>query len=175
MKTLSRALVSFLFVLAASHDGVGAPGTNPAWEKLKSLVGEWKGTYAGTDAGADAAGTDEVRISYKLVSNGTSLMETLESGHDSSMVTIYHPDGSRILATHYCSIGNQPRMAATGLSPDGRTLTFRFVDASNVGPDSEVMQGLVVTFEGPDRFAQAWTSRAKGQDQVGTFSYTRVR
>jgi hypothetical protein len=37
------------------------------------------------------------------------------------------------------------------------------------------MQGLVVTFEGPGRFAQAWTSRAKGKDQVGTFTYTRVR
>ena len=169
MKTLLRALASFLIVLAASQDGSGTPGTNSAWEKLKTLVGEWKGSYAGAD------GAGEVRISYKLVSNGTSLMETLESGHDSSMVTIYHPDGSRVLATHYCSIGNQPRMAATGLSPDGRTLTFRFVDASNVGPDSEVMQGLVVTFEGPDRFAQAWTSRAKGQDQVGTFTYARLR
>jgi hypothetical protein len=168
-KTIAAA-AAVLFI-GASAFGAEPVAGDPAWAKLKTLVGEWKGSYAG----ADSAGTGEVRISYKLISNGTSLMETLESGHDASMITIYHPDGSRVLATHYCSIGNQPRMAATGLAPDGRTLTFRFVDASNVGPDSEVMQGLVVTFEGPDRFAQAWTSRAKGQDQVGTFTYTRVR
>ena len=159
--TKTIAAVAAVLVLGASLSGTEPVAVDPAWEKLKTLVGDWKGTYAG----ADADGMGEVRVSYELVSNGTSLMETLESG----------PDGSRVLATHYCSAGNQPRMAASGLSPDGKTLTFRFVDATNVTPDSEVMQGLVVTFEGPGRFAQAWTSRAKGKDQVGTFTYTRVR
>jgi hypothetical protein len=146
------------------------PLANPAWEKLKTLVGDWKGSYTG----ADAHGTGEVRLSYKLVSGGTGLMETMDSGHDENMITIYHLDGSRILATHYCSAGNQPRMAADALSSDGKTLTFRFLDATNVGADREVMQGLVVTFESPDRLTQAWTSRSKGKDQVGTFTYTRV-
>ncbi len=172
MKTLSRALASFLFVLVASHDGVGSPASNPAWEKLKTFVGDWKGSYSGTHA----EGTGEVRISYKLVSNGTSLMETLESDHDTSMVTIYHPDGNRILATHYCTMGNQTRMAASGLGSNGNTLTFSFVDATNVtGPDDELMLGLVVTFRDPSHFTQAWTSRMKGNDRVGTFIYTRVR
>ena len=156
--------------LAAIAAAATPPAVNPAWDKLKTLVGDWKGSYAG----ADAPGMGEVRLSYKLVSGGKSLMETMDSGHDVNMITIYHLDGNRILATHYCSAGNQPRMAASGLSPDGKTLTFRFVDATNVGPDSEVMQGLVVTFEGPDRLAQAWTSRANGKDHVGTFTYTRV-
>ena len=67
-------------------------------------------------------------------------------------------------------------MAAAGLSPDGKTLAFRFVDATNVTAGSEVMQGVAVTFDGPDRFTQAWTSRTdtSGKDQVGTFTYTRV-
>jgi hypothetical protein len=150
------------------------PSANPAWEKLKGLVGDWKGTYTGADEGAEGMG--EVRLSYKLVSNGTSLMETMESGHDTNMITMYHVDGKRILATHYCSMGNQPRMAAPGLSANGRTLTFSLVDATNVsGPGAELMQGLVVTFQDADHFSQAWTSRLKGKDQVGTFQYTRVR
>jgi len=168
-------ILAFAALLPASPP----PPPNAAWDKLKTLVGDWKGAYAGADesAGEGADGMGEVRISYRLVSNGTTLMETMDSGHDTSMVTMYHVDGSRILATHYCAVGNQSRMAAAGLSPDGKTLAFRFVDASNVTPDSEVMQGVVVTFDGPDRFEQAWTSRtgAKGQDQVGTFTYARVR
>ena len=157
-----------VFALAAA--AFATPPSNPGWDKLKTLVGDWKGTYTG----ADAEGMRQVSISYKLVSNGTALMETLDSGHDATMITMYHLDGSRILATHYCSAGNQSRMAASGLSPDGKTLTLRFVDATNVTAESEVMQGVVVSFDGPDRFSQAWTSRANGKDHVGTFTYTRV-
>jgi hypothetical protein len=166
-----------LLALAALSTASPPPPPNAAWDKLKTLVGDWKGAYAGTAEGAGADGMGEVRISYRLVSNGTTLMETMDSSHDTDMVTMYHVDGTRILATHYCAAGNQSRMAAVGLSPDGRALAFRFVDATNVSPDSEVMQGVVVTFDGPDRFEQIWTSRtgAKGKDQVGTFTYSRMQ
>ena len=171
----SKKWFAALGILASTALLPASPQPNAAWDKLKTLVGDWKGAYAGADQGA--GDMDEVRISYRLVSNGTTLMETMDSGHDTSMVTMYHVDGSRLLATHYCAAGNQSRMAAAGLSPDGKTLSFRFVDATNVTPDSEVMQGVVVTFDGSDRFEQAWTSRtgAKGKDQVGTFTYSRVR
>jgi len=153
--------------ILASTALLPASQPNAAWDKLKTLVGDWKG----------ADGMGEVRISYRLVSNGTTLMETMDSGHDTSMVTMYHVDGSRILATHYCAAGNQSRMAAAALSPDGKTLSFRFVDATNVTPDSQIMQGVVVTFDGSDRFEQAWTSRTgtRSKQQVGTFTYSRVR
>lgn len=166
----SIAAAFALAALAAALPAADAP--NPAWTKLQTLVGDWKGTYSGPDA----HGAGEVRVSYKLVSNGTSLMETLESGHDTSMITVYHPDGARIMATHYCAAGNQPRMAATSLGDGGRTLAFSFLDATNVtDPEGELMRSLVVTFQDPDHFSQAWTSRAKGQDNVGTFNYTRVK
>lgn len=171
----SRRWIAALGILATAALLPASPQPNAAWDKLKTLVGDWKGAYVGADEGAD--GMNEVRISYRLVSNGTTLMETMDSGHDTSMVTMYHVDGSRILATHYCAASNQSRMAAAGLSPDGKTLSFGFVDATNVTPDSEVMQGVLVTFEGSDRFSQAWTSRtgAQGKDQVGTFTYSRAR
>ncbi len=173
MRQRTRWIGALVLAVAATTLLLAAPPpANPAWEKLKTLVGDWKGKYSG----ADSEGMGEVRLSYKLVSNGTSLMETMESGHDANMITMYHLDGNRILATHYCSMGNQPRMSATGLSANGKTLTFSLVDATNVfGPDAELMQGLVVTFQDADHFSQAWTSRLKGEDQVGTFQYTRVR
>ena len=169
-----RSIVVACAVLAwtAALPAADPPGANPAWQKLKTLVGDWKGTYAGSDTESPG----EVLLSYKLVSNGSSLMETMESAHDTNMITVYHPDGSRIMATHYCAAGNQPRMVASALSPNGRTLAFAFVDATNVtDPDGELMRSLVVTFQDPDHFSQAWTSRAKGKDQIGTFEYTRVK
>ena len=164
--------IAVLVLAAAAALGTSPPVGNPGWDKLKSLVGDWKGAYSG----ADSQGMGEVRLSYRLVSNGTALMETMESGHDASMITMYHPDGNRILATHYCSMGNQPRLATAGLTGNGAILRFSLLDATNAaGPDAELMLGLVVTFRDADHFSQAWTSRLKGKDQVGTFTYTRVQ
>jgi hypothetical protein len=92
------------------------------------------------------------------------------------MVTMYTPDGATILATHYCSAGNQPRIRAKA-SADGKSLDFQFVDVSNVaGSTGEVMQRLVVTFVDADHFQQQWTSRGKdGKEQTSVFKYTRAK
>ena len=150
-------------VLAAALLGASKP--TPGWDSMKSLVGTWQGT----------AGGRPVSVTYALVSNGTALMETLDGGHDASMITMYTPDAATILATHYCSAGNQPRMRATG-STDG-SLAFEFVDVTNA-PDSsgEVMRRLVVTFVDADHFRQTWTSRAPdGKEQTSVFEYTRKK
>jgi hypothetical protein len=70
----SIAAIFALLAGAAALPAADAP--NPAWTKLQTLVGDWKGTYSG--AGAEGGG--DVRVSDKLVSNGTSLMETLDTG-----------------------------------------------------------------------------------------------
>jgi len=120
-----------LALLAAAGGGA----TPAEWNRMTSLVGSWKGTAEGKP----------VAVRYQLVSNGTALMETLDGDHDTTMITIYAPDGASLLATHYCAAGNQPLMRATG-SPDGRSLAFEFVDVSGQG--TEVMRKLVVTFRG---------------------------
>ena len=103
-------------------------------------------------------------------------METMQSGHDTNMITMYHPDGSRIMATHYCATATSRGWSRPASPANGKTLAFAFLDAANVtDPDGELMRSLVVTFQDPDHFSQAWTSRAKGKDHVGTFTYTRVR
>jgi hypothetical protein len=159
-----RHLFLGLLLLAAGPTAAAAPDPgSPPWVWLSSLVGEWRGSYSdGTSA----------RVSYRLVSNGTALLETLETGHDDQMVTIYHRDGAELLMTHYCSIGNQTRMRARGLA--GNRLAFAFVDSTNVRePEENVMTGLVLTFAGPGRLVHEWTSRASGQEQTGRFEFVR--
>jgi hypothetical protein len=78
---LIAALFVFATVLAA------APGTSPAWEKMKSLMGEWNGTM--NHEGQEMP----VSVSYTVGSSGTSLMERLTTPDGSDMVTMYHPDG----------------------------------------------------------------------------------
>lgn len=151
------------FVLAAATLAAPPPA-NPAWEKLKTLAGEWDGTENGK----------AFHVSFKLVSSGTALMETLNGPDAMEMVTLFHPDGDSILLTHYCSMGNQPRMRAKNL--DNGKLAFRYVDAANVkSPDDPRMSGLVLTFTDADHLGADWTHKMGAKEQVGHFAYNRQK
>jgi len=163
MKTAQRLSIVLILGLAAAIAAAEA-GSNPAWDKLKSLAGNWEGVEDGKT----------FQLSYKLVSSGTALMETLNGPDAMEMVTVYHPDGNGILMTHYCSMGNEPRMRASGLS-DGR-LVFRYLDAANLSsPDAPHMSGLVLTFTDADHLDADWSHKAGSKEEVGRFVFTRKK
>ena len=97
-------------VLAAQEMHPSAKST-PAFDQLKSLAGNWEGK--------DSSGSP-VKINYKVISNGSVVMEYLEPTKEPEMVTMYSVDGDRIVVTHYCSAGNQPTMQ-TAPSPAAGT------------------------------------------------------
>jgi len=148
----------------AGHTKAAGPA-NPAWESMKTLQGEWDGTYDGKVA---------TQATYRLVSNGTTLMETLTSPDHTDMVTMYHRDGARIAMTHYCSEDNQPRMRSDAKDP--KRIAFRYVDATNLSsPDASRMTGLVVTVKDADHFTQDWTHTQGSQSTTSTFTFTRKK
>jgi hypothetical protein len=158
-----RGVAGLFFVEVVLAVPLGAAGPEAAsWDKLKSLVGHWQGTFEGKPA----------TVSYALISDGTALLETMENLDSSQMVSVYHPDGSSLLMTHYCSAGNQSRMRAEGFR-DGK-LAFSFVDATNVkSPDEHRMAGLVLTFPDRDHLVQQWTAKAAGQEHVARMEFSR--
>ncbi|MBI4831692.1 MAG: hypothetical protein HY801_09100 [Candidatus Lindowbacteria bacterium] len=138
----------------------------PAFKKMKSLVGEWQGKS--TDG-------KSANVSYALVSDSSALMEVLSVAGEPQMVTMYHPDGDRLMMTHYCSAHNQPRMRSqAGL--EGNKIAFDFMDATNLSsPDAGHMRKLVVTFEDNDHFTQDWTWREKGNEGTHSFRLERKK
>jgi len=78
---------------------------NAGFEKLKTLIGQWEAT---TPSGTHGT------VKYELVSDGSAILERIGGDEHAAMdmVTVYHPDGARLVMTHYCSAGNQPRMWA---------------------------------------------------------------
>ena len=167
---MKRGVAVTLFALVGATLFAGEPESkgSSGFDKLKSLVGVWQGT---TKDGKP------VQVSYKLVSAGTSLMETLDMGeHKENMITMYHMDGDRILMTHYCSMGNEPRMRAASASRKDNKLTFKFVDVANLAAaGAPHMHGLVFTFKDNDHITQEWTMRAKGKDEPpSVFDLTRT-
>jgi len=148
--------------------------TLSTFERLKALAGDWE-ARDGT-----AYGGKPIRISYKVVSQGTSVMETYyQVGSDFiDMVTLYHLDGDSLALTHFCAVNNQVRMRAEPVTADGK-VRFNFVDAANLSVSSkEVMSKLELSFTDKDHMTQSWTWRmtdAKGKtfDDKAVYNFVR--
>ncbi|MFB3826959.1 MAG: hypothetical protein ACE15B_09325 [Bryobacteraceae bacterium] len=155
-----------LTLLVTLVSPVACASSSDAWKQLLSLAGEWEGTKGGRTA----------IVTYTVISGGSALMESMKMpAPEPDMVTIYHRDGDALVATHYCSMGNQPRMRAPGGgSPDGKSIRFRFADITNLAkPDGGHIRHLTVTFDDANHFTQEWISYSKGKEEPVTFKWTR--
>jgi hypothetical protein len=122
MKRVSAiGLVLAVSLVAGGTRSVAANDAH-AFEQMKSLVGEWKGTWMPQ--------SNPVEARFYLTGDGSALVEDMKV--NSPMSTVYHLDGDELRLTHYCSAGNQPRMKATSVSADGRTIEFELVDVTNL-------------------------------------------
>jgi hypothetical protein len=94
------------------------PKSDAAFEQLSSLSGEWHGSYKGT----------EIAVTCTMTADGSALMEQFQPANKPAMITMFSVDGDHLVATHYCSAGNQPQMATGAITdPKGKTLSFSLV------------------------------------------------
>lgn len=132
----------------------GAGNANLAFERLKTLVGRWQApTKQGT-----------VSTTYRLVSGGTALLEEAKMPGEPEMISVYFVDGKRLLMTHYCMVGNQPRMQAAAFDPKSNQIDFQFLDATNLrSPGEGHMHDVVFEFRGPNDVHENWTFSKDGK------------
>ena len=160
---MKRSLAgSLLLVLAASLFVAAENDSQRAFEKMKSLEGTW---VSKTPEGKSA------QVTFRTTSNGSALMSEIEGEYD--MITMFHMDGDRLLMTHYCGAGNQPRMKGT-LSPDGKSITFNFVDATNLAsPEVGHMHRVTFTMPDANHHTEQWVFLDHGKEMSETFELTR--
>ena len=140
---------------------------SPDFGPLASLVGEWQGK--------DAEGKP-MTVSYHWTGGGTSLVETMAMAEKPAMTTMYHTDKGSLMLTHYCKLGNQPRMRADVSEGDAKTLAFNFVDATNLAkPTDAHMHKMSFAFQDEDHFTQEWVLSKDGKELPHRFEFTRVR
>ena len=94
-----------------------------------------------------------------------------------AMLTVYYMDGDRLLLTHYCMAGNQPRMQAKTFNPETGELEFQFLDATNLAsPGAGHMHNVRIRVADRDHLSSAWDFYENGQlKHTETAEYTRVR
>ncbi len=129
MKTLLRcskvlALVACLTCLVARAADKPTPATE-AFERLKGLAGEWQGRIGDREKG------EPTTVLYRTTAAGHTVIETIFPGTPHEMVTLYYLEEGKLVLTHYCAAGNQPRMALTKKSTRYE-LDFNFIGGANI-------------------------------------------
>ena len=163
MKALRIATYTLMMLFAAA--ALGQSDAQKSFDQLKSLTGSWEGKNAMGET---------VQVSYRVTAGGSALMSEI-MGHGEDMISMFHFDGAnRLLLTHYCAVGNQPRMQAIA-SPDGKTITFNFLDATNLGnPQSGHMDHVVIAMLDPNHHTEEWNFVDHGKEIKEVFDLKRV-
>lgn len=145
----------------ASAAKLPAPSTNTALEKMKSLAGTW------LVADKEGKATDQVASIIKVTAGGSVVHETLFPGQPQEMVSIYTVSGSDLVMTHYCVLGNQPRLKADPKSPENQ-IVFRFVGGGNLDPKKDKhMHDATLTLVDADHIevnGTGWENGAPAKD-----------
>jgi hypothetical protein len=152
---------------AADAGAVPAPPKNANMDTIRGLVGTW-------EPAAAAEGKKMGTLVFKSTSGGSVVMETMFPGSEHEMVNMYSADGDSVLFTHYCAMGNQPRMKLK--SAEAGVLKFEYLDCSNLkSRDDPHMDSLELTIKG-DRLTEKWSFFAGGKvTNQETFEFTRKK
>jgi hypothetical protein len=159
-------LVSFTALSVSASPGTDhhkhpTPKTSKGFETMKSWVGQWEGTTGTGDKMQTAT------VTYELTSGGTAIMERLFQGTPHEMVTIYYTEGDGVGLTHYCSLGNQPKMKMK--SATDTAMTFEMGDMSGLKIKTEPhMHKLNVAMVSPDQMKHEWTMYEGGKKKDTT-------
>lgn len=146
---LAMATALACFTSSAADKPVASPAQD-AFNRLKGLAGEWHGRIGDREKG------EEATVIYRVTAAGHTVQETLFPGASYEMITMYFLEGGKLVLTHFCAAGNQPRMALTKKStPDA--LDFNFIGGTNIKSRRDGhMRSARIRFEGANALAAEW-------------------
>ena len=154
----SKTLIAGAVLLVLSLSGAVA-NDDDVMSKLTALEGEW----ILLDENGQETGV--IGSSFRLTAAGSALVELMFPGNPDGheMVNMYHADGERVLMTHYCAAGNQPRLEVRSTDDENR-LELRFESITNLSsPEADHMHQAEYVLQGEDRLTTHWYSMKDGQ------------
>ena len=176
---LTVILMSFSAAALAQHEHAPPPApTAPSeaqksFETLKTLAGTWEGTLTPIPPVKDFAGA-RVKVMIRVTSKGNALMHEMTiAGIPDDPITMLYLDGDRLMLTHYCDMGNRPRMVGKTL-PDGKTVAFEVLDISG-SKERGHMADTVFKLVGANQHIEEWTSIFPGGKMTGRFDLQRTK
>ena len=148
------------------------PPKNANLDKLTKLAGTW------VKADDNGKPTDEVVSIIKSTAGGSAVTETLFPGTDMEMVSVYTVDGPDLVMTHYCVIGNQPKLKADPKSASNK-IEWVFVGGSNLDVKKDRhMHGGSLTIVDKDHIefnGIGWVDGKPAEEMCGVMKLTRKK
>jgi hypothetical protein len=156
----------FLVLASLSTVAFAQPDMQKTFDQLKTLAGSWEGSVDGKP----------LNVTLRVTSMGNTLMHEMKSAGPDDPISMFHMDNGRLLMTHYCDAGNQPRFVAS-ISPDGKTVSFDYLGATNLLSSQEGhMQHVVFTLIDPDHHTELWEfAMADGKKMGGLLDLRRTK
>ena len=170
-QVLTVGVIVVALASTSRSQGAAKPA-HPMFEKVKKLAGTW------VEADKDGKPTDKVVSVVKVTAGGSAVQETTFPGQPMEMVSVYHLDKGDLLMTHYCALGNQPRMKADPASPPNQ-IVWKFAGGTNLDPAKDAhMHGATVTFVDDDHIeiaGEAWEGGKPSDAHCGTMKLVRKK
>ncbi|MGD0213588.1 MAG: hypothetical protein ABSB87_10175 [Terriglobales bacterium] len=157
------AIAALIIMLSASIV-MAESDANKSFDLLKRMEGNW--------AGKNQQG-ETVHVSFRLTAGGSALMSEIQGRGREDMITMFHMDGDRLLMTHYCGAGNQPRMKV--IASDAQSVSFEFFDGTNIGPGDGHMQHVTFTQPDSNHHMEEWVFLDHGKEMKAIFTLERVK
>jgi len=143
--------------IAGEMDHQHAAAGSSALDPVKKLAGEWVGKAGHGDEKMDAT------VTYRVTAGGSAVIETQFPGSEHEMVTLYTVEKGALMLTHYCAIGNQPRMKARK-SGAANELVFDFAGGAGINPGKDqFMHDAKLTFVDDDHLRCEWSNWKGGK------------
>ena len=92
------------------------PPSDARFEFLTKLAGTWVGTF-------DSAEMGEQEFEFRVTAGGHAVEEREMLGTPMEMLTVYYLEGTDLVGTHFCMLGNRPAVKAAA-KIDNNTLDF---------------------------------------------------
>jgi hypothetical protein len=160
--TNTHRIAALIVVALAATAALAQSDAQKSFTQLKSLSGSWEGK---TSDGKP------LQVSFRETAGGSAIMSEIQGDH--GMISMINMDGpNKLLMTHYCAAGNEPRMQAR-VSPDGKIITFTFFDATNISPGAGHMQSVVLTMLDENHHTEDWTFVDHGKEMKRFFDLYR--
>jgi len=166
MKAIRASVVAVSLIIAMLNVGI-ARAENTAeksFHQLAALEGNWSGK------GAEGQPVD---VSFRMTAGGSALMSEIHGHGPENMITMFHLDGDRLIMTHYCGAGNQPRMKV--VSADAKSVSFEFFDGTNIAPGAGHMQHVTFSQADANHHTEEWIFVDHGTEHRETFTLERTK
>lgn len=113
-----------------------------AFERMKSLVGEWSAT---------SPEMGKMETEFRLIAGGSVIEEHFGEDTPMEMLSVYHDVNGKLTMTHFCMLRNQPRMRLAKSTADSLTFDLAPTPGLNAAKDKH-MHGATYTFIDANHF-----------------------